>query len=595
MTSTPQVFGRVTHGRLEPGRAIATPAWTDRRAFSATMIALATLYLLLENPYWVPGGDSEVYIAIAQNVARGNGMLFNGRPVGMVPPGWPLVMALVMKISPTFLALKLVTLASMLLALAAFYRVVRRFASMSATAAVVLLSGMLSHVYSLTFWLHSDALFCLLTALSILLALQIGEGRRQTWRIVAMLLLCALSVFVRWAGLLNVLLVAAGLLRGQLKPRLTREWMVAACAGLVIVLTFLGTRWAMKKFAPPRLAFENMPVTVDPAATLEEPGSTSVADAGAVEESYTISTVTASGGFVGYAARAAGWGTWFSFLLWQPLRLGAGWLAVWHAGNLLGWCVIVLLLISTWRDARSLDWLLPAAMLYSLALCINWTGATARYLVPVTPLILLGMFRGAAILQQTRLGERQRKAVHVAWLHCLTAIVLVNGLLYAADVSVMRSSDFYDRFEAGLTRPLIAAAQFLNSRRVGHGQVVVNPLYENIGRRRLSPTGLRGLTMLTGKALRTVPIEFQKKALPRDRDFRAWIGANYITYYLDQPPVSPWRLWHFRAGWLQELKTGEPAEDSGAGWRVYRCDGKSLPVRLPRPDPTEYPTRVPGL
>jgi hypothetical protein len=205
------------------------------------------------------------------------------------------------------------------------------------------------------------------------------------------------------------------------------------------------------------------------------------------------------------------------------------------------------------------------------------------------------MFRGIKLLEQTLPREWQRRSVHVAWLHCLIATIVINSLLYLTDVQVMRSRDFYRSYEAGMTRSLMAAAQFLNSIKAGHGQVVVNPLYENIGRKRLSPTGLRGLTMLTGKALRSVPTEFQKKALPRDREFRAWLSENHITYYLGQPPVSPWRLWHYRVGWLQELLTAEPAQDAGSGWRVYRCEGKSLPERLRLDAPIEYPTRVPGL
>ena len=90
---------------------------------------MLVLYLLLENPYWVPGGDSEVYLAIARNLARGQGYLFNGQPARIAPPGWPMLLAGIIKfVSPSFLLLKLVTLASMVGAMAIYYRIVRRFA-----------------------------------------------------------------------------------------------------------------------------------------------------------------------------------------------------------------------------------------------------------------------------------------------------------------------------------------------------------------------------------------------------------------------------------------------------------------------------------
>src|SRR5690349_20940536 len=78
-------------------------ATRDWITFSVTVAILLVTYLCLQNPYWVPGGDSEVYTTIARNLAIGKGYTFNGYPVSMVPPGWPAVLALFIKISPTFL------------------------------------------------------------------------------------------------------------------------------------------------------------------------------------------------------------------------------------------------------------------------------------------------------------------------------------------------------------------------------------------------------------------------------------------------------------------------------------------------------------
>src|SRR5262245_34928361 len=116
MTATAQIS--------EQAPSVAAPAALGERALSRDLIAfgtavgiLLTMYLLLANPYWVPGGDSEVYTAIARNLAAGKGYTFNGLPVSMVPPGWPWFLAAAMKISPTFLFLKLLTMSCMLGAL----------------------------------------------------------------------------------------------------------------------------------------------------------------------------------------------------------------------------------------------------------------------------------------------------------------------------------------------------------------------------------------------------------------------------------------------------------------------------------------------
>jgi hypothetical protein len=48
------------------------------------------------------------------------------------------------------------------------------------------------------------------------------RGRAQTvWRVVLLLLLCAAAVTIRWAGLINMVLIVAVLLDKQWRPRLT--------------------------------------------------------------------------------------------------------------------------------------------------------------------------------------------------------------------------------------------------------------------------------------------------------------------------------------------------------------------------------------
>ena len=156
----------------------------------------------------------------------------------------------------------------------------------------------------------------------------------------------------------------------------------------------------------------------------------------------------------------------------------------------------------------------------------------------------------------------------------------------------------YDRYEAGLNKDLMAAAQYLSDARAGHWQTCVNPEYVNLNKRRMSPTGLRIVTMLTGKAALQLPRVYTgpQYKLPKDTEFRRkFVSVNRVRYYLQQPKVSPWRVWHFRMGWLQERITGEPAEDTGAGWKLFVCDGASMPVQVALPKEPVYPTRVPGF
>src|SRR5436305_5324914 len=93
-------------------------AW---RVWAMLVVGIAALYLLMYNPFWVPGGDSELYIAVARSLAQGKGYSFNGHFVGISPPGWPLLLAGLMKISPTFGFFKLMTIAFMSFALGLWY------------------------------------------------------------------------------------------------------------------------------------------------------------------------------------------------------------------------------------------------------------------------------------------------------------------------------------------------------------------------------------------------------------------------------------------------------------------------------------------
>src|SRR5688572_20444131 len=127
----------------------------DRNYQLLILLILLGLYGLLQNRYWVPAGDSEVYIAAARSLAMGEGYRFNGLPVASAPPGWPAMMAVVMKITPYFLPLKLLAMGCMIGSLLIAYRVVRRFVSPRKAMGIILLTALLSHVYQATYWLIS--------------------------------------------------------------------------------------------------------------------------------------------------------------------------------------------------------------------------------------------------------------------------------------------------------------------------------------------------------------------------------------------------------------------------------------------------------
>lgn len=563
---------------------------SDRKAFWLTMAALLVLFGLLQNPFWVPAGDSEVYIAIARNLARGDGYQFNGEPVAMVPPGWPAMMAGLMKVAPSFLALKLLAMSCMLAALACAYWICRRFVAPGSAALVVLLTALLSPVYQATFWLISESAFCLISAASLLVAFQVKEGPRQWWRIALLAGLCAAAVLVRWAGVLGVLLVVAVLLDGQILPRLNRRWAAAALCGLVTVGTFIALRQVLSGTPEQRAATKEVTgeqaVPEPPPATRPITGSTE-------QVAHAYSLITSPTGRNGYLERVVGWGRWLGWLYWQPFRAAAGSRAIEVAGNLVGWLLLLLLFVPALTGVVRRQWLWLAVLVYCGVLAINWPSPNARYLVPVAFLLTLGVVLAAQQLHAAWSHPLWRGGVRAGLVAFALGVVLCNGALWAVETSIARSGDFYGAYEAGTNQHLIAAARYLNRLDLQDGEIAVTPRYQNLNRRRSSPFGLRATTLLTGKTVMSLPKQWQK--YPPSAHLSRWLARNGVKYYIHQAPLSPWRVWHFRVGWWQESRTGKPAQDGGPPWQLWRVEPSGRMVLIKLKPSSAWPTRVPGL
>ncbi len=570
------------------------PAPEDRKWWLIAVSIVAAIFLLLENKYWVPGGDSEVYLGSAINLVKGHGYLFNGQATHIAPPGWPWVLALLLKISPTFLFLKLATLFCMWAGLATYYWVLRRFASPMLCAAAIVLTALISHVYSLTFWLHSDALFVWITASTLLICLQISEGRAFAWRCALLTILCILAVLNRWAAVANVVPVVAALLSGEWRPKWNRRWVVSCTFILLTFITFFAVKRAVRYFSPPTVPYQGT-ASVD-AAQLPPP---EVGDSGNVAEAPGL--ITGTSGRSGYATRFLGFGTWFSFLLWQPFRMAGGLHIVWWTATICGWIVFAYLVAGATEATRRHHWLPASVLLYVIGICMNWPQANARYLVPIAPLLVLLIFVG---LRDRPRWTDDLRWQRQAWLWIgrvgVASILFCNAALYAVEVSVARSSNFADRYETGIDKNLVSAARLLVERGAGDWQVCVNPLYRNLNKKRTSPTGLRVISLLTGKAVQEVPAVWFKDPkirLPTNTLFRKqYIARNKVRYYLEQPEVSPWRVWHFRMAWLQQLMSeSHSAPETDSGWRLFRCTGAETPIEVLLPRVDHFPTRVPGL
>src|SRR5688572_9778499 len=103
------------------------PQWMELLLWAAVLALIFTAYWNLLNPYWCLGSDGDFFLAVARNVAQGEGLTHNGNPVGTTPPGWPLILAAGIHISAKLTALKLINIAALLFFFGAGWWIMRRF------------------------------------------------------------------------------------------------------------------------------------------------------------------------------------------------------------------------------------------------------------------------------------------------------------------------------------------------------------------------------------------------------------------------------------------------------------------------------------
>jgi len=543
----------------------------DRGLCLALLLILAIFYVALQNGRWAPVSDADFYLAVARNLATGKGFLFNGGPVMISPPGWPLVLAGAMLVSPSFWLLNLMQMAMFLGAVGIFYRVLRRLASPEQAFGVCLLTGLLSSWFRLTYVLDSEGLFCLLTSATLLVAMQIKEGRSIIWRLALLLGLTAASVAVRWTGILNGLLAAAILVSGDFRPRWNRAGISAALAVGLAVGVFFVLREALDEgwFCP-----------------------SAAQDKGAVTNWNKIYPLGVRGGLWQAVRNAPQFGAWVTGLLWEPTQLGRGLVAVKVATSLLGWGLVGVLTLGLAAAWRQRQWLLPAVLVYGLFLAVIWPNVNPRYLMPVTPLVLLAIWKGLERLCAVRQSEAWAKGVRALAIALVVAIAACNLPIYAVDVGMIHSRDFYGSYYAGQAKPLIDIADYLKRLNVEDGEVASNNDATNLNVERNNSFGKRGLNFLLDRTVLTVPEPVCDG--PPNEALVAWARKAGVKFYVYRPPLVPWRLWHFRTPWLQEKLTGEPPGPPNPFFELYELSSGQA-VRVDVPESENRLDRVPGL
>ncbi len=509
----------------------------DRRPLLVTVLGVAFIGWLTYCGFWTSGGDSDFFASAARSIANGDGYRYNGEAVAISPPGWPVVLASLLKISPSYLFLNAVQATLLAIGLLSFYPILRHIASPWMTCVAILVTASLHPVYPMGFWLHSEPLFLILCNASLLLTLRL---RHHAGWFAGVLVLVLLALTVRYAAVFQAVLLVPLLFA---LPRRRAMWMSATLLASVGIGLMVLTNVLDVTRVDARPAFDQ-PTT--------EPGST-VAQESLGHGDFTTDAHQRHP-IASFLVRLLTLGTWPMLGLWYPSRFVTSLPMIGWIVPLIGWGVIILMV----RGCRSrLGW---AALGFLLAIGIAWPNPNARYLLPVLPILIVLIGRG----------------IDRWWLWGLTTILLANVPLLAVD-SVIRKvpSMLPSRFEAGSVAPLVAAIDQID------GPLVISERVVNFGQIRRLRTGARATHLLLDRPI--TPLADGVPDEPDDPMLVRWLTEQEAVFYLYQEPYEPWRLWHFRLG------TG-----STGGWQLWEVREDRL-ERLELPAVEAWPRRVPGV
>lgn len=587
------------HNASEPDPATVPRAKGANRAewplVALLTAVLAVLFLAPWNPWWVPTGDSEVFLVVARNLFTGQGLTFNGEPVAFIPPGWPLVLAGMFHLTTQYLWLKLLLILSMTGFLLASYAILRRFTTPETAALSVGLAALLSPLYPLTFWLHSDAFFALVAGVTGWLALKWGDSRHGKWLLAALVLGCAAGVFVRYAALVHCFVLAAlacgsgpGRVEGGEDDRRTgwwphitpRHWLGV---GAVFVTSF-GTYFALgglldagggpqETMGAAILTPQTEP---EPFAGVDEEAEVPGLFHGTRDRLVTVPQMVVN--------RVTALPQWFSWTLFQPVRVAEGFGPVAMVTDYgTGLLAMLFLGIAAWQGMRRRAYLWLGVIVYVLAIGLNWPQVNNRYMVPVAPFLVAGVLVGLqATIDSLKLRDSAiaEKGIRVLrWLF-VVMLVAINGFLWAVDVWVSRAptaEDFYARYEAGIYTSLIAICGHLQDvPELEDGEIAASLRYFNLNRRWEYKTSPRVVGLFTGKIVRNVPKDLSGAGV---RKAQSWARETKTRFYVQQNPSMPGRIWHFRVTpELQEAITGYPSHLGRPQFELFEMQPDPIPA-----------------
>lgn len=404
------------------------------------LVAAVLLYALGVNRFWQPSPDSALYLGLGRSLAEGQGYVFNYQPHTFVLPGFPAMIAAVMRAFGTeclpdrILPLNALMALTGLACLAASWLLLKELRVRKSVAFGV----MLLLVFSRELYLRSTmvltempfTLFVLLTVYAVVRTLG-AEGRAFWVWLSAAGLAAACAALIRPFGLALPPAIVGAL---WLRPGGFRQWRRSLAA------SFVGGALAVAPLA----AWGAMRTRV------HQPG----------EPTYLWALGNTD--------------LWRLLMVLPRLLEAVGrtlfGASVTPAG---GAVVLALMVFGLTRAPLRFRWF--ASVFLAIYLGGVMLGApSGRYLLPALPLMYLALAMGVAastgwLAKRGLLSGAQRRWVHVA---CLAIVLAINGVRIGKVVWEQRSPDYYAVVQDGRWQDFFAATHWLKEHGAPGGTVL---------------------------------------------------------------------------------------------------------------------------
>ena len=385
---------------------------------------VAGVYVASYSPHWWIGKDGALFLNLARSLASGEGYTLAGDTQSQVPPGFPVLLAAMMKLNlGNFAAVNLVMLLTGLATLWVSYLLLRELADKGWALAIAFVLALSREMVQRSGEVLSDLPFMLLVASAILLYYKGNRPdapKRKYWEVASLLLV--VSCWFRLAGVPLVFGAAAGLVlsarRGHRRRAVLSAAMVAA--GLAITLGIFYFHYASSHVAT----------------------ASSEADRFKIIAEGRINPLTS--------------------FYWASGQLSRLYFAQ-RMPNVI--CMIVLVApvaAAMFNRLRRRDWIGPLAVAcYVGAMCVLAAKVRTRYFMPIAPLLLLYLAEGWAWILTRWLESPRARAGVIAGL--LAVILASNSPLIARLVYRKHQPDFATHQQRGRYRYLHPTAEFLRA------------------------------------------------------------------------------------------------------------------------------------